>query len=73
MRGTENSVSRLTTRQNPMGAEPWLSYISSTDYTPASIPIVEADRLIAQCQAEAIPCERLYGQREIFLTSTNKT
>ncbi|MDE1715952.1 MBL fold metallo-hydrolase [Chromobacterium amazonense] len=50
-----------------MGAEPWLKFISSIDYTEQSLPIVESDKLIARCKAQDIWSERLYLKKEIRL------
>lgn len=44
-----------------MGAEPWLSFISSIAYTTASEPIVESDKLIARCEQHQINSKRLFG------------
>ncbi|MEM8830374.1 MAG: MBL fold metallo-hydrolase [Cyanobacteria bacterium P01_G01_bin.19] len=51
-----------------MGQEPWLTYITSIQYTPDSKPIVESDYLVEFCQQHNIVSERLYGRKEIFLT-----
>ena len=50
-----------------MGAEPWLKFISSIEYAPTSLPIVESDKLIARCHAHDIQSERLYLKKEIIL------
>ncbi|HKX31468.1 MAG TPA: MBL fold metallo-hydrolase [Blastocatellia bacterium] len=50
-----------------MGQEPWLSYITSIEYTEESKPIVESNRLLEACRSRGIPSERLYGMKEIFL------
>ncbi|MDF3079955.1 MBL fold metallo-hydrolase [Burkholderia sola] len=50
-----------------MGAEPWLKFISSIEYAPTSLPIVESDKLIARCHAHDIQSERLYLKKEIVL------
>jgi L-ascorbate metabolism protein UlaG (beta-lactamase superfamily) len=52
-----------------MGQEPWLSYITSIKYTDESNPIVASNKLIAECLKRGIASERLFGEREIFLTS----
>jgi len=49
-----------------MGQEPWLTYLTSINYTPASRPIVESDKLVAQCRARGITSERLFGCKEIY-------
>ena len=50
-----------------MSAEPWLKFISSIEYAPTSLPIVESDKLIARCHARDIQSERLYLKKEIVL------
>jgi L-ascorbate metabolism protein UlaG (beta-lactamase superfamily) len=50
-----------------MGQEPWLNHVMCLRYTPDSAPIVESDRLIAECRARGIPAERLFGSRELML------
>ena len=52
-----------------MGQEPWLTYITSIQYTPDSKPIIESDLLVEFCQQHNIVSERLYGKKEIFLKS----
>lgn len=52
-----------------MGQEPWLNYLMSIKYTEQSRPIVESNRLIAECQARGIQAERLFGEKEILVTS----
>jgi len=51
-----------------MGQEPWLSYITSIEYTEKSKPIVDSNRLIEACTGRGIPSERLYGMKELFLS-----
>jgi L-ascorbate metabolism protein UlaG (beta-lactamase superfamily) len=48
-----------------MGAEPWLSFISSIEYSAASEPIIESDKLLAVCEARKLPALRLYGKHQI--------
>ncbi len=48
-----------------MGAEPWLTFISSVDYTDESPAIIESNALIARCRAAGIPATRLYGRAEL--------
>jgi L-ascorbate metabolism protein UlaG (beta-lactamase superfamily) len=48
-----------------MGQEPWLSFITSIQYTGESKPIVESNRLVDACRSEGIEAERLFGSREI--------
>jgi thioester reductase-like protein len=52
-----------------MGQEPWLTHITSIQYTPTSRPILESDRLITHCRQQGIHSERLLGCREILLSS----
>jgi L-ascorbate metabolism protein UlaG (beta-lactamase superfamily) len=50
-----------------MGQEPWLTYLTSIQYTETSRPIVESDKLVERCRDRQIVAERLYGQKEILL------
>lgn len=50
-----------------MGQEPWLTFLTSIQYTDESRPIVESDKLVADCRARGIESERLYGHKEILL------
>lgn len=50
-----------------MGAEPWLTFISSIEYTSESEAIVESDALIARCRAHGIPAARLFCHHESLL------
>jgi len=52
-----------------MGQEPWLNYVMSIKYTEQSRPIVESNRLIAECHARGLTAERLFGEKEILLDS----
>lgn len=49
-----------------MGMEPWLEFISSIKYTDESNPIVQSNKLVAECRAENRVAERLYGEKELF-------
>jgi L-ascorbate metabolism protein UlaG (beta-lactamase superfamily) len=51
-----------------MGQEPWLSYLTSIHYTEKSRPIIESNKLVADCQSRGIMAERLFGCREIHLS-----
>ena len=51
-----------------MGQEPWLSYITSIEYTDESKPIVDSNRLIEACRARGIVSDRPYGAMEMFLS-----
>jgi L-ascorbate metabolism protein UlaG (beta-lactamase superfamily) len=51
-----------------MGQEPWLSYITSIKYTDESNPIIASNKLIATCRERGLASERLFGEREMFLT-----
>lgn len=53
-----------------MGQEPWLTYLTSIQYTPDSRPIVESDRLVEECRRRGLRSERLFGRKEIFLDLT---
>ena len=50
-----------------MGQEPWLTYLTSIQYTDESRPIIESSRLVAECRSRGLVSERLYCQKEIFL------
>jgi L-ascorbate metabolism protein UlaG (beta-lactamase superfamily) len=49
-----------------MGQEPWLNYVMSLKYTEQSKPIVDSNKLIADCRNRGIRSERLFGEREIL-------
>ena len=48
-----------------MGAEPWLSFISSIEYDEQSVPIVESDLFVEACRQSGIESQRLYGSAEL--------
>lgn len=50
-----------------MGQEPWLTYITSIQYTPDAKPILESDFLVEFCLQNNIVSERLFGRKEIVL------
>jgi L-ascorbate metabolism protein UlaG (beta-lactamase superfamily) len=50
-----------------MGQEPWLNYVMSVKYTEQSRPIVDSNRLIAECASRGVCAERLFGEKEILL------
>ena len=50
-----------------MGQEPWLAYVTAIRYTDESVPIVESNKLVAECRNRDLITERLYGQKEIVL------
>ncbi len=63
-------VKRLNPRQvyvYAMGQEPWLTYLTSIQYTDQSRPIVESNRLGEQCETQGVVTERLFGQKEILI------
>lgn len=49
-----------------MGQEPWLTFLTSIQYTSDSRPIVESDRFVQQCRNLGIVSERLFGCKDIF-------
>jgi L-ascorbate metabolism protein UlaG (beta-lactamase superfamily) len=51
-----------------MGQEPWLNHVMRVKYTDESRPIVESNRLIATCGDRGIVAERLFGEKELFLS-----
>jgi L-ascorbate metabolism protein UlaG (beta-lactamase superfamily) len=63
-------VERLRPRQvyvYAMGQEPWLTFLTSIQYTAESRPIVESDSLVLECRRRGITSERLFGQKEIVI------
>jgi L-ascorbate metabolism protein UlaG (beta-lactamase superfamily) len=50
-----------------MGQEPWLTYLTSIQYTEQSRPIVESNKLVEACRTRGLESERLFGQKEILL------
>jgi L-ascorbate metabolism protein UlaG (beta-lactamase superfamily) len=50
-----------------MGLEPWVSFISTLEYSPTLNQIIESDKFISMCQKENIVAERLYGKKHISL------
>ena len=51
-----------------MGQEPWLNHVMSIKYTEQSRPIVDSNRLIQECRDAGMAAERLFGEREMFLS-----
>jgi L-ascorbate metabolism protein UlaG (beta-lactamase superfamily) len=51
-----------------MGQEPWLNYVMRVKYTDESHPIVQSNRLLQTCGERGIVAERLFGEKEIFLS-----
>lgn len=65
-------VERLRPREvyvYAMGQEPWLTFLTSIKYTPQSRPIVESDKLVAECRSRGLVGERLFGHKELLLDS----
>ena len=50
-----------------MGQEPWLTFLTSLQYTDESVQIVESDKLVRECRGRGLTAERLYIRKEIFL------
>lgn len=50
-----------------MGQEPWLTYLTSIEYTEQSRPILDSGKLVEDCLGRGLTSERLYGHREITL------
>jgi L-ascorbate metabolism protein UlaG (beta-lactamase superfamily) len=48
-----------------MGREPWLSYITSLDYSGESKPVLEAGRLVEQCRQQGLAIEDLFCKKEM--------
>lgn len=47
-----------------LGQEPWLTYALSLKYTDESNPIIDSNKLIADCRNNGIVSERLFGLKE---------
>lgn len=63
-------VDRLKPRQAyvyAMGAEPWIRFITSIEYTDESLPIVESNRFVEECRRRGLISERLFGCKDIVL------
>ena len=56
-----------------MGQEPWLTYITSINYTPDSHPIIESSKLVELCKQDGIYSERLFGCKDILLEAGSNT
>lgn len=52
-----------------MGAEPWLTHLTSIVYTESSAAIVESNKLVAHCRQKNRISERMYGKREVVLSA----
>lgn len=50
-----------------MGQEPWLTFLTSIQYTDESRPIVDSNKLVADCREKGIESERLFGYKELYL------
>jgi hypothetical protein len=50
-----------------MGQEPWLTFLTSIQYTKESRPIVESDKLVDECRQRGIEAKRLFGCETISL------
>lgn len=55
-----------------MGQEPWLTFLTSIKYKPQSRPIVESDKLVAECRSRGLVAERLFGHKELLLDSVTE-
>lgn len=65
-----NIVNRLRPKQvyvYAMGQEPWLTHLTSIQYTPESRPIIDSDKLVQACLSRGLTSERLYGHKEILI------
>lgn len=50
-----------------MGSEPWLTFLTSINYTDESPQIIESNKLVGSCRKRGIASERLFGQKTIIL------
>ena len=63
-------VERLKPKQvyvYAMGHEPWLSFLTSINYTEESPQIIESDKLIKECNRRGLISERLLYHKEIMM------
>jgi L-ascorbate metabolism protein UlaG (beta-lactamase superfamily) len=63
-------VERLKPKQvyiYAMGQEPWLSFLTSINYTEESPQIIESDKLIKECKRRGLIYERLLYHKEIMM------
>lgn len=56
-----------------MGQEPWLTFLTSIQYTEESRPITESNKLVDYCRGRGMLSERLFGQKEIILPAKEST
>jgi L-ascorbate metabolism protein UlaG (beta-lactamase superfamily) len=56
-----------------MGQEPWLTFLTSIQYTEQSRPIVESNKVVADCRSRGLTSERLFGHKEIILAAGEQT
>jgi L-ascorbate metabolism protein UlaG (beta-lactamase superfamily) len=52
-----------------MGLEPWLTHLTSLNYSQTSPQIVESNKLIDYCRGRGLQAERLFCQKEIILSA----
>lgn len=50
-----------------MGQEPWLNHVMALNYSPDSKQIIESNKFVANCLANGIESERLFGKKEWLL------
>src|SRR5581483_8326829 len=50
-----------------MGQEPWLSFLTSINYTEASPQIIESEKLLKECNRRGLISERLLYHKEMFM------
>lgn len=63
-------VERLKPKQvyvYAMGQEPWLSFLTSINYTEKSPQIIESDKLIRECSRRGLISERLLYHKEMIM------
>lgn len=50
-----------------MGEEPWVRHILDVAYTDESNPIIESNKLVADCEGRGIIAERLFAEKELLV------
>lgn len=56
-----------------MGQEPWLRHILDLEHDDSSNPVIQAKKLIEDCESRNILAENLFGEKEIIPQTALKT
>ena len=55
-----------------MGEEPWIRHILDVAYTDESNPIIQSNKLIADCENRGLIAERLFAEKELLVHSKER-